>query len=145
MNRLQYLWLKLLSRDHGELFAVGDDDQSIYSWRGASVSFIRDFQREFPSGRMIPLEQNFRSTGHILAAANSVVAQDRSRLGKTLFTEQGEGAPIEIVAFSGGHQEAQGLALEIGRRQLAGVALEDMAILYRFNFLSRMLEEELLR
>lgn len=145
VNRLQYLWLKLLSRDHGEFFAVGDDDQSIYSWRGASVGFIRDFQREFPSGRMIPLEQNFRSTGHILAAANNVVAQDRNRLGKTLFTEQGEGAPIETVAFSGGQQEAQGLAREIGRRQLAGVALEDMAILYRYNFLSRMLEEELLR
>lgn len=145
VNRLQYLWLKLLSRDHGELFAVGDDDQSIYSWRGASVGFIRDFRKEFPNGRMIPLEQNFRSTGHILTAANSVVAGDRNRLGKTLFTEQGEGAPIEIVAFSGGQQEAQGLAREIGRRQLMGVALEDMAVLYRFNFLSRMLEEELLR
>ncbi|GAA3658987.1 ATP-dependent helicase [Acetobacter lovaniensis] len=145
VNRLQYLWLKLLSRDHGELFAVGDDDQSIYSWRGASVGFIRDFLSEFPNGRMIPLEQNFRSTGHILAAANSVVARDSNRLDKTLFTEQGEGAPIEIVAFSGGQQEAQGLAREIGRRQLLGVALEDMAILYRYNFLSRMLEEELLR
>ncbi|MBO1326213.1 UvrD-helicase domain-containing protein [Acetobacter sp. TBRC 12305] len=145
VNRLQFLWLQLLSRDHRQIFAVGDDAQSIYGWRGANVGFIRNFSAEFPGARMVALEQNFRSTGHILNAANAVIAQDTGRLEKTLFTAEGPGEKIEVLEFSSGQDEAQGLAREIGRRQLEGVRLEDMAILYRFNFMSRLLEEELLR
>lgn len=145
VNRLQFLWLKLLSRDHQEFFAVGDDAQSIYGWRGANVGFIRNFLQEFPDGRMIALEENFRSTGHILQAANTVIAGDKNRLEKTLFTSEGPGEKLEIIACSGGIEEAQAIAAEMGRRALEGVRYEDMAILYRFNFMSRILEEELLQ
>ncbi|WP_259654930.1 ATP-dependent helicase [Gluconacetobacter dulcium] len=145
VNRLQFLWLKALSRDHGELFCVGDDAQSIYGWRGANVRIIRNFLNEFPTGRMIALEENFRSTGHILSAANAVIARDSNRLKKELHTAAGEGKPIEIVSWAGSVEEAKGIAAEIGRRALEGVAYSDMAILYRFNFLSRLIEEELLR
>lgn len=145
VNRLQFLWLRALARDHGELFVVGDDAQSIYGWRGANVAIIRNFLREFPDGRMIALEENFRSTGHILAAANAVIAGDSSRLEKTLYTASGEGAPLEIVSWTGSLEEAQGIAAEIGRRAAEGVPYEEMAILYRYNFLSRIVEEQLLR
>ncbi|MFT8932909.1 MAG: UvrD-helicase domain-containing protein [Acetobacter syzygii] len=145
VNRLQFLWLKLLSRDHQEFFAVGDDAQSIYGWRGANVGFIRNFLQEFPDGRMIALEENFRSTGHILEAANTVIAGDKNRLEKTLFTSEGSGEKLEIIACSGGIEEAQAIAAEMGRRALEGVRYEDMAVLYRFNFMSRILEEELLQ
>lgn len=145
VNRLQYQWLQLLSRDHGEIFAVGDDAQSIYGWRGANVGYIRNFINDFPGGTMIALEQNFRSTGHILSAANAVIALDSGRLEKTLFTATGAGDPIETMEFSGGLEEAQGIAFEIGRRLLEGVAPDDIAILYRFNFMSRLLEEQLLK
>ena len=145
VNRLQYQWLQLLSRDHGEIFAVGDDAQSIYGWRGANVGYIRNFINDFPGGTMIALEQNFRSTGHILSAANAVIALDSGRLEKTLFTATGAGEPIEAVEFSGGLEEAQGIVFEIGRRLLEGVAPDDIAILYRFNFMSRLLEEQLLK
>lgn len=145
VNRLQFLWLKLLSRDHQELFAVGDDAQSIYGWRGANVGFIRNFLKEFPDGRMIALEENFRSTGHILDAANTIIAGDKNRLKKTLFTSEGPGARLEIVACSGGVEEAQTLAAEMGRRAHEGVRYEDMAVLYRYNFISRILEEQLLK
>lgn len=145
VNRLQYQWLRLLSQDHGEIFSVGDDAQSIYGWRGANVAYIRNFLNDFPGGAMIALEQNFRSTGHILSAANAVIALDSGRLEKTLFTASGPGEPIEVVEFSGGLEEAQGIASEIGRRLLEGVAPDDIAILYRFNFMSRLLEEQLLK
>lgn len=145
VNRLQFLWLKLLSRDHGELFAVGDDAQSIYGWRGANVAFIRNFLSEFPGGRMIALEENFRSTGHILDAANAIIAGDRNRLKKNLFTSEGPGEKLEIIGCSGGVEEAQALAAEMGRRANEGVRYDDMAVLYRYNFLSRILEEQLLK
>ncbi|GBR20134.1 DNA helicase II [Asaia spathodeae NBRC 105894] len=144
VNRLQYLWLQALSRDHGELFCVGDDAQSIFGWRGASVSIIRSFLSEFPHGRMIALEENFRSTGHILAAANAVIAADPDRLQKTLYTAAGDGAPLDILSWPGGAEEAKGIVDEIARRGLEGVSFDDMAILYRFNFQSRQLEEALL-
>lgn len=144
VNQLQFLWLKCLSRDHGELFCVGDDAQSIYGWRGANVKIIRNFLKEFPTGRMIALEQNFRSTGHILSAANAVIALDANRLEKTLYTAEGDGAPLEVVRHTGSQDEADGIAAEIGRRALEGVPYEEMAVLYRFNHLSRKLEESLL-
>jgi len=145
VNRLQFLWLKALSQDHGELLCTGDDAQSIFGWRGASVRIIRSFLAEFPHGRMIALEQNFRSTGHILAAANAVIALDPDRLQKTLYTASGDGEPIDILRWSDGAEEAKGLVDEIARRGLEGVAFDDMAILYRFNFQSRQIEEALLR
>ncbi|GAP25447.1 DNA helicase II UvrD [Gluconobacter frateurii NBRC 101659] len=145
VNRLQFLWLKCLSKDHNELFVVGDDAQSIYGWRGANVRIIRSFLKEFPTGRMIALEQNFRSTGHILSAANAVISHDTNRLEKTLYTASGDGEPVDILRHTGSQDEASGIAAEIGRRALEGVPYEDMAVLYRFNHLSRLLEESLLR
>lgn len=145
VNRMQFLWLRALCQDHGELFAVGDDAQSIYGWRGANVGIIRNFLGDFPDGRMIALEQNFRSTGHILAAANAVISYEQGRLPKTLFTAAGDGARIELVDFRDSVEEARGIAGEIGRRALEGVPYDDMAVLYRYNFMSRLIEEEMLR
>jgi len=144
VNLAQYRWLRLLSQDHGEFFGVGDDAQSIYGWRGADIGYIRNFLSAFPGGRMIALERNFRSTGVILEAANAIIALDPDRLPKTLYTEAGAGQPIEILACKDGAIEALRLAREIGRRAAEGVAWHDMAVLYRFNFLSRVIEEQLL-
>ncbi|WP_317215883.1 3'-5' exonuclease, partial [Gluconobacter sp. GP1] len=94
---------------------------------------------------MIALEQNFRSTGHILSAANAVISHDTNRLEKTLYTASGDGEPVDILRHTGSQDEASGIAAEIGRRALEGVPYEDMAVLYRFNHLSRLLEESLLR
>jgi len=144
INRAQFVWLQALARDTGELFAVGDDAQSIYSWRGAEISFIRRFQAEFSGAQIVKLEQNFRSTGHILSAANAVIAHDENGLKKTLFTRRGDGLPIEIVGYGHGKDEAAGIAAEIGRRAAEGTPYEHISILYRANFLSRALEESLL-
>lgn len=145
VNFAQYCWLKALAADHGRLFVVGDDDQAIYSWRGSDIAYIRRFARDFPNALQVRLEENFRSTGHILAAANAVIAQDRKRLGKTLFTQKERGDRIEILAFRDAQAEASALAMEIQRRHADGVPWEDMAILYRNNFLSRGFEEALMR
>ena len=144
VNRAQYEWLRALSgRD---VFVVGDDDQSIYSWRGADATFIRQFQRDFPGAQVVRLEENFRSTGHILNAANAVIARDRGRLGKTLFTRRPAGDRVEVVRFRDPDDETSGLVEEIVRRRAArGLAWHDMAILYRGNVLSRLFEEALIR
>lgn len=141
----QYSWLRALAADHGQLFVVGDDDQAIYGWRGSDLGFIRRFSRDFPTAAQIRLEENFRSTGHILNAANAVIAKDQARLGKTLYTRKPAGDPIEIVRFHDGDAEAQGIVAELTRRATEGLAWDDMAILYRSNFLSRSFEEALLR
>ena len=145
VNRAQIVWLRCLARDHGEIFVVGDDSQSIYSWRGSDIGYIRRFQQDFPGARLVKLEQNFRSTGHILSAANALIAYDESRLEKTLFTRLGDGERIECVPFAYGEDEAAGIVAEIGRRAAEGVPYEAMAILYRSNFLSRSFEETLLK
>ena len=145
VNRAQFVWLRCLARDHGEIFVVGDDSQSIYSWRGSDIGYIRRFQQDFPGARLVKLEQNFRSTGHILSAANTLIAYDENRLEKTLFTRLGEGELIECVPYSYGEDEAGGIVAEIGRRAAEGVPYETMAILYRSNFLSRSFEETLLK
>ena len=135
VNQAQYSWLRLLAASHGELFAVGDDDQSIYSWRGADIRYIRRFTRDFPNATQVRLEENFRSTGHILSAANAVIAQDRGRLGKTLYTRKPSGDPIEVVRFRNAEAEAIGIVAEIQRRHAEGLSWQDMAILYRSNAL----------
>lgn len=144
VNHAQHLWLALLSKKSGELFCVGDDSQSIYSWRGAKVGFLRNFSTKFPGAKIFKLEENFRSTSHILDAANAVISYDPSRIEKSLFTRRGEGMPIEVLGFSYATEEAAAIAREIGRRAAAGTAWHDMAVIYRQNRLSRVLEEALL-
>ena len=145
VNRAQFTWLRLLVADHGEIFAVGDDDQSIYSWRGADIEHIRRFAQTFPGAAHIRLEENFRSTGHILDAANAVIAQDRGRLGKTLFTRKATGDRVEVVAFRNAEAEAIGVVAEMQRRHAEGIGWDEMAVLYRSNALSRGFEEALMR
>ncbi|WP_312030547.1 ATP-dependent helicase [Methylosinus sp. H3A] len=88
VNFAQYSWLKSFAAEHGRVFCVGDDDQAIYGWRGSDIEYIRRFHQDFPSAEQVRLEENFRSTGHILAAANAVIARDKKRLGKTLYTRK---------------------------------------------------------
>ena len=144
VNRAQYLWLLLLAT-HGEIFVVGDDDQSIFGFRGSDVSYIRRFTQDFPAAKRFKLEENFRSDGHILDAANAVIAKDRQRIGKTLFTQKADGDRIEVVGYRDAEAEAHGIADEIQRRQAEGADLDDFAILYRGNALSRGFEEALMR
>ncbi|MEO8714797.1 MAG: 3'-5' exonuclease [Acetobacteraceae bacterium] len=144
-NRAQYRWLRLLSAEHREIFVVGDDDQCVYGWRGSDVGLIRRFPQDFPGAAQVQLEENFRSTGHILHAANAVIARDRQRLGKTLYTNKESGDPIEVLKFRDGEAEALGIVTEIVRRRADGLAWDDMAILYRGNALSRAFEEALIR
>ena len=145
VNQAQYTWLRLWAIDHGRIFVVGDDDQAVFGFRGSDIAYIRRFTREFPEAAVIRLEENFRSTGHILAGANAVIACDRNRLGKTLYTKAELGQPIELVGFRDAQTEAAGIVAEIRRRRAEGVAWDQMAILYRANFLSRGFEEELIR
>ena len=145
VNFAQYTWLKALASHARRMFVVGDDDQSIYGWRGADVAFIRRFRRDFPDAVDIRLEENFRSTGHILAAANAIIAEDKARLGKTLFTRKGQGTPVELMSFRDGDAEAAGLADALIARKGEGALWAEMAVLYRNNFLSRAFEEALMR
>ena len=145
VNHAQYHWLRLFAVGTGEIFAVGDDDQSIFGFRGSDVGFIRRFTQDFPSAVKIKLEENFRSTGHILDAANAVIAQDRSRLGKTLFTRKPNGDRIEVVAFRDAEAEAAGIVAEMLLRHAEGASWDDFAILYRGNALSRGYEDKLMR
>ncbi|WP_245270928.1 ATP-dependent helicase [Beijerinckia mobilis] len=145
VNYAQYQWLRALASSHQRLFCVGDDDQAIYGWRGADIAYIRRFTQDFPEAAVIRLEQNFRSTGAILNAANAVIARDPHRLGKTLFTNKGYGQPIEVVPFKHAEAEAHGIVEEIRKRHGEGVGFEAMTILYRNNFFSRGFEECLMR
>ena len=122
-----------------------DDAFHIISWRGADIQYIRRFARDFPNAALIRLERNFQSTSHILDAANAVIAQDKTRLGKTLFTRKPIGDRIEVVAFRNAEAEATGLVAEMKRRHAEGLSWSDMALLYRSNALSRGFEEALMR
>ncbi|PQA42767.1 DNA helicase II [Amnimonas aquatica] len=144
-NRIQYAWLRLLAGEHGMLTAVGDDDQSIYGWRGACIENIRTFQRDYGDVELIRLEQNYRSTSIILQAANAVIANNGDRLGKNLWTDRGQGDPIRVYAAFNDLDEAHFIARMLDERFRAGTARRDMAILYRSNAQSRVLEEALLR
>ena len=146
-NRLQYLWLKLLAskgEDGGaSLFCVGDDDQSIYRFRGAEIGNMRDFEREFRVEEVIRLEQNYRSHGNILAAANAIITHNSNRLGKNLWTERGEGEPIRVYEAFADLDEARWLVEEIQALIRDGHSRSDVALLYRSNAQSRVLEHQL--
>ncbi len=144
-NRLQYQWIRLLASGGAAMFAVGDDDQSIYKFRGAEVGNMRDFQRDFAGGNVIKLEQNYRSQGNILDAANAVIQHNKERLGKNLWTEAGKGEPIRIFAGASDNDEAQFIIEEVKSLNRSGTALVDMALLYRSNAQSRVLEHALFR
>ena len=142
-NTLQYRWLKLFAGPHTALFAVGDDDQSIYAFRGANTANMAEFEREFAHGNVIKLEQNYRSHGNILTAANTLIAQNAHRLGKNLWTAEGEGEPIRIFEAYSDQDEASFVVDEVKALNREGVALSDMALLYRSNAQSRVLEHAL--
>ena len=144
-NRLQYLWIKLLAGRENAVFAVGDDDQSIYGFRGAEAANMREFQRDFAQGNVIKLEQNYRSQGNILDAANAVIQHNKDRLGKNLWTDAGKGEPIRIYAAASDNDEAQFIVDEVKALERTGVSLVDMALLYRSNAQSRVLEHALFR
>ena len=146
-NRLQYRWLKLLAgegQDDGAcLFCVGDDDQSIYRFRGAEIGNMRDFEREFRVPNIIRLEQNYRSHGNILDAANAIIRHNSGRLGKNLWTERGAGEPIRVFEAFADTDEARWIVEEIQQRVREGALRSDIALLYRSNAQSRVLEHQL--
>lgn len=144
-NTLQYAWVRVLAGSTGHVFVVGDDDQAIYGWRGARVENVQHFLRDFPSARTIRLEQNYRSTGNILAAANAVIAHNPDRLGKQLWTSGEAGAAIELYAAYNEQDEARYVVERIRERLREGARASDVAILYRSNAQSRNFEEQLIQ
>ncbi|WP_296267003.1 DNA helicase II [Pseudomonas sp. UBA6562] len=144
-NAVQYAWLRLLAKGGDSLMAVGDDDQSIYGWRGAKIENIHQYTADFPDAELIRLEQNYRSTGGILKAANALIVNNSGRLGKELWTDMGEGEPLTLYAAYNEHDEARYVVETIESIIKQGSKRNDIAILYRSNAQSRVLEEALLR
>jgi DNA helicase-2/ATP-dependent DNA helicase PcrA len=142
-NRLQYRWLKLLAGSANAVFAVGDDDQSIYAFRGASAQNMAEFEREFAQGRVIKLEQNYRSHGNILDAANALIRHNQRRLGKELWTAEGKGETLRLYEAATDIEEAAFILEEAKGLRGDGVHLSDIALLYRSNAQSRVLEHAL--
>jgi DNA helicase II / ATP-dependent DNA helicase PcrA len=140
-NVAQYLWLRLLAQQRRNLCCVGDDDQSIYSWRGAEIGNILRFETDFPGATITRLEQNYRSTSHILGAAAGMIAQNQGRLGKTLWTEAGDGDKVVVRAVWDAEDEARWVGEEIEALQRQGHALSEVAILVRAAFQTREFEE----
>jgi DNA helicase II / ATP-dependent DNA helicase PcrA len=143
-NTIQYAWLRLLTEGKDNLFVVGDDDQSIYGWRGARIENIFNFQRHYPNHQVIKLEQNYRSTGNILNAANKVISMNEARMGKQLWTEAGEGELISLYAAFNELDEAYFVVERIKAWVNEGGVRSDAAILYRSNAQSRQFEEKLM-
>jgi DNA helicase-2/ATP-dependent DNA helicase PcrA len=143
-NVAQYLWLRLLAQTRRNLCCVGDDDQSIYGWRGAEVGNILRFEKDFPGAKIIRLEENYRSTKHILAAASGVIAHNRGRLGKTLWTSGEGGEKVQVRAVWDGEAEARWVGEEIETLQRAGNKLGQIAVLVRAGFQTREFEERFL-
>ena len=148
-NVAQYLWLRLLAQAHKNICCVGDDDQSIYGWRGAEVGNILRFEKDFPGAHVVRLEQNYRSTPHILAAASAVIEANTGRLGKTLWTEATEGEKVRLIGHWDGEEEARWIgdeveALQRGTRQMGPRSLDDMAILVRASHQMRAFEDRFL-
>ncbi|MFL0800816.1 MAG: DNA helicase II [Agarilytica sp.] len=144
-NSVQYAWLQVLAGKNARVTAVGDDDQSIYGWRGAKIENIQQFEQDFSPVRVCRLEQNYRSTANILNAANAVIANNFGRLGKSLWTSGEDGDPIDLYAAFNEQDEARYITQRINSWRNDGHALNEVAILYRSNAQSRVLEEELLR
>jgi DNA helicase II / ATP-dependent DNA helicase PcrA len=140
-NVAQYLWLRLLAQQRRNLCVVGDDDQSIYSWRGAEIGNILRFETDFPGAAVIRLEENYRSTSHILAAAAGLIAHNQGRLGKTLWTRAGDGDKVVVRALWDAEEEARWVGDEIEALQRKGEALREIAILVRAGFQTREFEE----
>lgn len=140
-NSVQYLWLRLLAQERRNLCCVGDDDQSIYSWRGAQVENILRFERDFPGAKIIKLEQNYRSTPHILGAASGVIAHNGGRLGKTLWTETDVGEKVRVIGVWDGPEEARRVGEMVERGQRDGKNLDNFAILVRAQHQTREFEE----
>ncbi len=148
-NVAQYLWLRLLAAGHKNICCVGDDDQSIYGWRGAEVGNILRFEKDFPGAHVVRLEQNYRSTPHILAAASGVIEGNEGRLGKTLFTDVSEGEKVRLIGHWDGEEEARWIGDEIeaaqrGTRGLEKFSLDAMAILVRASHQMRAFEDRFL-
>ncbi|RAP40670.1 DNA helicase II [Rhodovulum viride] len=148
-NVAQYLWLRLLAGGHKNICCVGDDDQSIYGWRGAEVGNILRFEKDFPGAAVIRLEQNYRSTAHILAAASGLIAANKGRLGKTLWTEAEGGEKVRLIGHWDGEEEARWIgeeaeALQGGSRGMRPFSLDDMAILVRASHQMRAFEDRFL-
>ncbi|TPG12301.1 ATP-dependent helicase [Sphingomonas oligophenolica] len=140
-NSVQYLWLRLLAQQHRNLCCVGDDDQSIYSWRGAQVENILKFEKDFPGATIVRLEQNYRSTPHILAAASGVIANNGGRLGKELWTALSDGEKVKVVGVWDGPEEARRVGDEIETTRRNGKSLDDVAILVRAQHQTREFED----
>jgi DNA helicase II / ATP-dependent DNA helicase PcrA len=144
-NHAQYRLLQLLARQHGNVFAVGDPDQSVYAFRGADVRNILDFERDFPGAASVTLDQNYRSTNAILSAANAVIDNNRDRKPKRLWSELGDGDPVQVVEVEDEHAEARFVAAEIARLVEDGLSASELAVFYRTNAQSRVLEDVLVR
>lgn len=145
-NAVQYAWLRLLAEKGSSLMVVGDDDQSIYGWRGARIENIQQFSRDFPEAQTVRLEQNYRSSGTILEAANALIANNQGRLGKELWTADGQGEPIRLYAAFNEYDEAQYVVGSIVQMlETAALRASEVALLYRSNAQSRVFEEALLR
>ena len=144
-NHAQYRLLQLLAGKHRNLMVVGDPDQSIYAFRGADIRNILEFERDFPETTVIPLEQNYRSTNTILSAANAVIANNRERKEKNLWSELGEGLPVHAIEVEDEHAEARFVAAEIAALVEEGYSADEVAVFYRTNAQSRVLEDVLVR
>jgi DNA helicase-2/ATP-dependent DNA helicase PcrA len=144
-NRLQYRWLKRFAEAGNAIFAVGDDDQSIYAFRGASAANMQELQRDFSVERVIRLEQNYRSHGHILDAANALISHNRKRLGKNLWTSEAKGEPLRVLEAPTDLEEAGFIVDEVRALRADGVALDEIAVLYRSNAQSRVIEHALFK
>ncbi len=144
-NAVQYLWLRLLAQKRKNICCVGDDDQSIYSWRGAEVANILRFEKDFPGAKIIKLEQNYRSTPHILAAASGLIDANSTRLGKTLWTELDEGEKVRIIGVWDGPEEARRVGEEIESLQYKGESLDSIAILVRAQHQTREFEDRFIQ
>jgi len=144
-NQVQYLWLRLLAQGRQNICVVGDDDQSIYSWRGAEVANILRFEKDFPGAKVIRLEQNYRSTPQILAAASGLIGENSERLGKTLWTEAHAGDKVRVIGVWDGPEEARRVGEEIERLEREGARLDRTAILVRAQFQTRELEDRFIQ
>nr|WP_237392460.1 UvrD-helicase domain-containing protein [Aurantiacibacter rhizosphaerae] len=144
-NAVQYLWLRLLAQERKNICVVGDDDQSIYSWRGAEVANILRFEKDFPGAKVVKLEQNYRSTPQILSAASGLIEANSQRLGKTLWTQLPEGQKVKVIGVWDAPEEARRVGEEIERLEREGASLEQVAILVRAQYQTREFEDRFIQ